>query len=147
MSVDTHKAVVRRLVGQVFNAGQLAVLDQILGPGYQDHNSAEVYDPAAQPVDAEGLRTVIAMLRATFPDLHMAIDHLVAEDDKVVTFWTSTGTHEGKILGVLPTGEAVTFSGVAIDRFSDGKIVESWGMWDILGVALQIGAIPKTIFD
>ena len=139
---NENKAVITRLVTQIFNAKDLSVLDDLLAPGYQDHNSAEVYDPAATPVDADGFRAALRMFFDAFPNFQMTVDHLVAEGDKVVCFWTSTGVHRGEFLGISATGKRVTFSGVAVDRLIGGRIIESWGILDIWGVALQIGAIP-----
>ena len=80
--------------------------------------------------------------RAAFPDLSMTIEHQVAEGDYVVTRWTARGTHQGELMGIPPTGNSVTTSGISIERVADGRIVEDHTEWDALGLMQAVGAIP-----
>ena len=66
----------------------------------------------------------------------------MAEGDKVVTRYTVSSIHQGEFFGVAATGEQITMSGISIDRFEDGKMVEEWPEYDLLGVMRQIGAVP-----
>jgi predicted ester cyclase len=66
----------------------------------------------------------------------------MAEGEKVVTRYTVSGTHQGEFFGVAGTGERITMSAISIDRFEDGKMVEEWPEYDLLGVMRQIGAVP-----
>ena len=61
----------------------------------------------------------------------------------MVTRWTGSGTHQGELIGVAPTGNQVTITGISINRISGGKIEESWTNYDALGMMQQIGAIPE----
>ena len=81
-------------------------------------------------------------LLAAFPDGRWTIEGQVAEGDKVATRWSFTGTHQGELMGVAPTGKRVTASGMVIDRIVEGKIVEEWEEWDALGMMQQMGATP-----
>jgi steroid delta-isomerase-like uncharacterized protein len=74
-----------------------------------------------------------------FPDLHVTIDDMVAEGDKVAFRSTWTGTHKGEFMGVPPTNKKVTVSGIVIDRFAGGKIVEDHGQFDDLDLMRQLG--------
>jgi predicted ester cyclase len=60
------------------------------------------------------------------------VDDLVidAAAGKVAVRWTATGTHQGKFLGVEPTGRRVVFRGIEIVHIEDGLIIERWGEWD-----------------
>ena len=80
--------------------------------------------------------------RTVFLDLHFTIEDMVAEDDKIVVRWTASGTHKGELMGIPPTNERVTVTGMSMDRVAHGKLVESWINWDNLGLLQQIGAIP-----
>lgn len=91
---------------------------------------------------AEALKVVFGTLYQAFPDLHVAIDDLIAEDDKVVSRNTVTGTHHGELLGRPPTGKSISYNEVFIFRLADGRITETWGVVDTLTVMRQIGAIP-----
>lgn len=78
-------------------------------------------------------------------DARITVDDLVAEGDEVTVRWTFDGTHEGPLPGfeVEPTGEEVTFSGIDVLRFEDGKIAETWSQFDSLGFLQQIGVVPS----
>ena len=79
-------------------------------------------------------------LRAAFPDLHVAVEHMVATDDELAFAYTVTGTQRGPLMGHPATGKTVSFRGMQISRFdSDGKLVERWGSSDELGMLRQLG--------
>ena len=126
MSAETNKAIVRRLWEEVWNQGNLSVCDEIFDADYAAHE--------------KGFAPV---LRAAFPDLHFTVEDMIAEDDKVVTRHTMTGTHQGEFMGVAATGKPVRVTGIWIHRLADGRIVEGreWGEWDALGMMKQLGAI------
>jgi steroid delta-isomerase-like uncharacterized protein len=82
----------------------------------------------------------VRTVRKAFPDFQNSIEQLVAEDDKVVARMTYTGTHQGELFGIAPTGRPVKYSGVAIFRVSDGKIVEGWVLGDLASLMQQLQA-------
>ncbi|MGZ4173443.1 MAG: ester cyclase [Solirubrobacteraceae bacterium] len=77
------------------------------------------------------------------PDARIEIDDIIAEGDRVVIHWHSTGTHQGELMGIPASGRSVHTTGIGIDRIVDGKIAESWTNWDTLGLLAQIGALPS----
>jgi len=96
------------------------------------------------PIDATGaelLKQVWAMLFRVYPDLHLSVDDVIAEGDKIVARNTVTGTHQGEFMGVAPTGKSVTYNEVFIFRFADGRVVETWGVVDVYAQMKQIGVI------
>jgi predicted ester cyclase len=123
VATKSNKAVVRRLIGEVLNAGQMNVID-------------ELYAPALAP----RAKRWIAPFRASFPDMQMTVIDLIAEGDTVVGHFTCSGTHTGEWRGHAPTGrrfEAV--DEVYIFRFQEGRIVHAWGIEDTLGRLEQLG--------
>ncbi|MEU8319589.1 ester cyclase [Nonomuraea sp. NPDC048881] len=92
---------------------------------------------------AEALKQVGAMLLHAFPDLHIEVEDVIAEGDKVVLRNTVTGTHRGEYMGVPPTGRSITYREIMIVRFADGRIVETWGIVDVLAQLKQLGLIPS----
>ena len=97
------------------------------------------------PIDATGaqaLKQVWAVLLRAFPDLHVAVEDVVAEGDKVVYRNTVTGTHQGEYRGISPTGKSITYNEIFIVRFAGGRIAEIWGVVDVFSQMRQLGAIP-----
>lgn len=136
----TNKAIAMRYAEECWNQGKVDVLDEIFSPDIIFHN------PAAQYLYVQGLddqKKAINDYRTAFPDFHVTTDALVAEGDKVVGRWTATGTHEGELMGIPPSGKKITWSGSTIYRFADGKIVEDWWAYDALGLIQQITALPE----
>jgi steroid delta-isomerase-like uncharacterized protein len=91
---------------------------------------------------AEALKEVFARLHRVFPDLHITIEDLVEEGDKLVSRNTVTGTHQGEYMGIPPTGKSVTYNEIFIARFAGGRIAETWGVVDLLSQMKQLGVIP-----
>jgi len=77
------------------------------------------------------------MMRSTFPDAYVTLEDVIAEDDKVVSRGTFTGTHR-EFLGIPPTGKQVTFSVIHIEQLGDGKIVDHWVLGDSLAMLQQL---------
>jgi steroid delta-isomerase-like uncharacterized protein len=131
----------RRLLEQSFNTGSFELIDQLVAPEALNH------DPAlpAQMRDLrgpDGLKRIVTMYRTAFPDVRMTVDDVIASGDKVVLRWHSEGTHRGELAGLAPTGVHGSATGISIDRWQDGKIIEAWAEWDNMGLARQLGAAP-----
>jgi steroid delta-isomerase-like uncharacterized protein len=112
-------------------------IDEVVEPDVLFH--------APAPIDATGaqaLKQVWAVLLRAFPDLHVAVEDVIAEGDKVVYRNTVTGTHQGEYRGLPPTGKSVTYNEIFIVRFAGGRIAEIWGVVDVLSQMRQLGAIP-----
>ncbi len=133
---EENKALLRRWVEEGFNKGNLALLDEL----YAD---CVYHSPATGELKGEALKRFVASVRAAFPDGQMTIEDQVAEGDQVVTRWSFVGTHQGEMMGIVPTGKRVTMSGMVIDRIVEGKIVEEREEWDALGMMQQLGAMPS----
>ena len=136
MSTEENKANVRRVFEEGWNQGNTAVFDELFAADYLGHSpSGPIHGP-------EGFKQYYATYRTAFPDTHLAIEDMIAEGDKVVTRWTGTGTHQGTLMGIPPSGKRVTITGISIVRIANGKSVEDWANFDTLGMLQQIGAIP-----
>jgi len=112
-------------------------IDEIVAP------DAAIRTPL--PIDATGaelLKQVWVMLLRVYPDIHLTVDDVIAEGDKVVARNTVTGTHQGEFMGVAPTGKTVTYDEIFIFRFANGRVVETWGVVDVYAQMKQIGVIP-----
>lgn len=134
---EQNKDLERRLIEEAWNQGNLAAVDELVAPDFVDHTA-----PPDLPPGAEGHKAFIKMYREAFPDAHVTIHDILAEGDKVVYRWTGSGTHQGTLFGIPATGKHMSVNGITIDRFADGKLVESWNMLDQLGMMQQLGVIP-----
>lgn len=131
----------RRLFEDGFNEGKLDLVDQYVDPNAVNHDPAETASMRALR-GPEVFKRTVQMYRGAFPDVHVTVDDVIAADDKVVLRWHSEGTHRGELEGMAPTYSRGTVTGISIDRWEDGKVVESWTEWDNLGLARQLGAAP-----
>ena len=137
---EQNKALARRGIEEVWNQGKLTVIDELTAP------NATYYDPNVPDgkfTGTEGLKQFVQIYRGAFPDVRITINDQIAEGDKVVTRWTATGTHKGQLMGIAPTNKHATVTGVDIDRYQDGKVVEAWASYDMLGLLQQLGIVPS----
>lgn len=137
---EINKAVIRRYDAEVWGRGKLDVLDEIMSSEVIGH---EVTTEHLLPQGLEGHKQAITIYRTAFPDIHTRIEELIAEGDRVAERWRATGTHKGELMGIPPTQKEVTWEGMTIYRFADGKIVEMWWAWDALGLLRQLGVVPQ----
>jgi steroid delta-isomerase-like uncharacterized protein len=89
---------------------------------------------------AEVLKQVWAVLLRAFPDLHLTVEDLIGEEDKVVARIVVTGTHLGEYMGMEPTGKSIAYDEIFIFRFANGRVVETWGVVDVFSQMKQLGA-------
>jgi len=107
--------------------------------------AADVYyhEPSAgEVIGLEPLKQFVVTWRKAFPDSLLAIDEQVAEDDRIATRWTFTGTHRGEFRGLAPTGRFIKFTAMYFYRFAGGKVVEIHAMVNLLKLLQQLGAVP-----
>jgi len=123
MSIETNKALVRRLYEQGWDKGNLSVIDELFAPEHILHwNELLPSEQHRTPAEVKG---IVQEYRAAFPDLEVIVQDLVAEADKVVVQVTFIGTHQGVYAGFAPTQRSGRFTDMQILRIADGKIVES----------------------
>ena len=137
MSTEENKVRVRRFYEKVFNQKNLAAIDDFVAPNVIDHSL-----PPGAPGGIEGVRLTIGMFVTAFPDLHLTVEDLIAEGDRVVARWPLRGTHQGASLGMPPTGKQFTMPGVSLLRLESGTAVEAWIVQDQLSMLQQLGLVP-----
>jgi steroid delta-isomerase-like uncharacterized protein len=140
MSSEENKALLRAVIEQVFTGKDLTRIDSIFDADVVNHSL-----PPGLPSGREGVRVAIAGFLAAFPDVRVIAEELLTEGDKAVARWSAQGTHLGAFNGIPPTGRTVRVSGIVICRLRDGRIVEEWEQFDLLGLLQQLGAIPAPV--
>jgi len=142
MSAQENKEKARRMLEEAFGQGKLDVVDEVLDPDFV------CYDPNSESGAVRGVDTIkqeIEWFRNAIPDLTYTVEDQVAEGDKVVSRYTAAGTHQGEFFGVAPSGNRIEMSGIQIDRFDgNGRMVEEWPEYDLLGAMKQMGAVPES---
>jgi steroid delta-isomerase-like uncharacterized protein len=132
---ERNKAFMRRGIEEVWNEGDFDVVNELLASDFVSHlPHDELHGP-------EGVKQYFGMLRRAFPDIHFTIEDQIAEGDLVVTRWTARATHQGEFQGISPTGKSATVTGITINRFANGKVVEGWANLDELGLLQQLGVV------
>jgi steroid delta-isomerase-like uncharacterized protein len=133
MSIEKNKEVVRRLIEDVINGGDLEAFDELIAADYVD--LADVGDP----VGRDEYRELVRETRAAMPDLHMVIEATVAEGDTVAVRFRATATHAGPFLGVEASGRRLEWIGMGWLRVRDGQVVERCNITDIHSILQQLG--------
>src|SRR5579859_763529 len=140
MSSEDNKAIIRRIIEEGFNQGNLATFDELYASNFVHHDPS---NPTTQ--NRDDYKQWAAEYRNAFPDYRLTIDDLFAEGNEVVTRWSFRGTHTGTIVNPMhipATGKPVTISGITIARLAGNQVVEDWHLADIMGFMQQLGVVP-----
>lgn len=134
---ERNKATLERFMEAMStNAGIMSnTIDEFYAP------DAVIHTPVLDITGPQAQKEVFARLLRAYPDLHIAIQDVIAEGDKVVVRDVVSGTHRGEYMGIPPTGKAVTYNEIFIMRFENGRIAEGWGVVDVFSQMRQLGAI------
>src|SRR5215207_5360117 len=115
--------VVERYVEEVLNGHDLGALDELVAD--------------------ETLRQRVRLFLQAFPDLEVEPKLVVSEGNLVAVNLIGRGTHQGTFQGVPPTGRRWAATCSAFYRVADGRIVDSWLNWDLLGILEQVGGVRR----
>jgi predicted ester cyclase len=136
--LETNKALVRGMQNEVWNRGNLEMLDQLFSDDFVRHFPI---GPEIRGLDT--FREHVINHRAAFPDWSERVQLIVAEGDLVAVYFTSSGTNDGSFQGNSPTGRRIDITEMTIFRIADNKIVEQWLIPDLLSLNQQLGLIPE----
>ena len=133
-----NKTIIRRLYEEVWNQRKLRVVDELLSASHA------LNDPivSGAQVGPELYKRRVVELTTALPDLCFTLEDTIAEGEKVVTCWTISGTHQNEYMGIPATGKKISLEGITIHHLKNGKILDSYARWDVLGLMRQLGAIP-----
>jgi predicted ester cyclase len=134
-TLSGNKSIVLRSEAELWSNGNLAGADELYSPDFVCHTVA-----GPEWRGLEGIKGEVRRHRTSFPNWNERVEDIIAEGDKVVIRFTSTGTQRGEFEGIAPTGRKVQIQEVAIYRLVGGKIVEQWGLPDIHGLLEQLSA-------
>ena len=132
---EANKALVRRWFEEVWNQGRVESIDELYAADGRVHGLGDL------PPGPPGFKPFHAAYRNAFPDMHLVLEDVIAEGDKVAYRWTATATHRGDGLGFAATDRPAQFSGMGFVRIRNGKLVEGWNNFDQFGLMQQLGVV------
>jgi len=137
MTNSQNQTLVRRFFDEMCNQRKLNIANELFSA---DH----VYSDPQAPTGPgpEGVKQVISMYQSAIPDAHWHVIETFSADNVIITRWKGTGTHKNELMGIPPTGKYVEVLGIWIHRIANNKIVESYNVWDTLGMLQQLGVVP-----
>lgn len=135
----SNKVLIFRWFEEVWNKKNEPIIDELLDPqaliyGLTDDPTRAIRGPAE-------FRPFWKMFITAFPDLQIAVESTIAEDDKVVARCAVRGTHTGDGLGFPATGKKVGMNGIVIATIRNGKLIEGWNSFDFMTLYSQLGII------
>jgi predicted ester cyclase len=133
---EANKATMRRFIEEVWNQGHMEVADEIFD------QRANRPSAAALPPGPMGVKIIAQMFRSAYPDYHMDIEFMVAEEDRVVPRFRQRGTHQGELMGIPPTGKSVDFKETGILRSRTGKGLRAGTRLTCSACSFQLGVAP-----
>lgn len=129
-----NKELARHFMEEAWGKGNQDVVDELLADNFVLHNPPQDVDPTK-----DGYKQWIGMIGAVYSVVESRIEDMIAEGDKVATRWTYISTQTSEYMGIPPSDNQITVTGISIDRFENGKIVEEWIEMDELGMLMQMG--------
>ncbi len=139
MSSDENKSIVVRIFDEIANKKKVDLIDKLFATNYVYHESSgkDICGPG-------GFKNMISITHSAFPGYHIKAEDMVAEGEKVACRFTANGNHQGELMGIPPTGNTFTITGIVIYRIVGGKVIEQWENFDTLGMLQQIGVLPSS---
>ena len=138
MSIDQNKQIMRRMIEEIWNQGNLATADELFAPTHTSPSAPQL------PPGSEGVKMLVKMFREAMPDYHMTIDLIVSDESQVTARFTQSGTHSGgDLMGMKASGRKATWTEIGVLRIEDGKIVESWYEVDMLSMLQQLNGTKQ----
>jgi steroid delta-isomerase-like uncharacterized protein len=132
------KAIVRRLYEEVWNKRKLEVISELISPSH----ALQAPNVSGSSIGPEAYKRQVLVFLEAYPDLHWTIEDTIAEKDKIVACWTFSGTHKGDYMGIAATNRKVSVDGITVHHIVGGKIMDSYGYFDVLGMIKQLGVAP-----
>jgi predicted ester cyclase len=136
---EANKASMREIL-RIFKSGDLSGIESLIAPNIVDHQASI---PGIDAQGVEGFKRLITIMRTAFPNLHVHVEDLIAEGDKVVARAEMHGRNSGPFMDMPATNKDVEIEAIDIVRFENGIAVEHWGLTDDLKMMQQLGLIPS----
>ena len=137
MATNLNQELVKRFFDEVCNQQHLQTANELFSAGHVYHDPQITAAPGP-----DGMKHVVQTYQNAFPDAHWHVVETIIAGDDIITRWKGTGTHKNELSGISPTDKKASVDGIWIHRIKNGKIAESWNVWDTLGLLQQLGVVP-----
>ena len=135
--LEANRALARRVSQEIWSKGEVALIDDLVAPDYARHATD------GELAGREALRQAVLGLRAAIPDWTETLEAVLAEGDLVAYRWTARGTYRGPLPGLPPpAGQSILLTGQAVHRIAGGRVAETWSVFDLTSLLIQLGAMP-----
>lgn len=134
MTAGDNEKLLERYVTEVWDNGNPEAVESFASEDFRRHGR-----PGSEPLDLGDQIERLQAFRSAFPDIGIRVDHVMTSDDHIAFRSTMTGTHQGELMGIAPTGLKVTVQLVDMIRVEAGKFAEQWGGPDMLDLVRQLG--------
>jgi len=138
MTTTDLKILTRRFYDDVLVGGNLDLIDELFHDEFVEHEEFPGLPPGK-----EAPRFFVTMLREAFPDVSVTVEDIIVEDNKVVSRFRLSGTHQGEFMGIPPTGKKINVQAIDILAYRDGKLIEHWAVTDQMAMMQQLGVIEE----
>jgi len=132
---EKHETTIRRLFDDVWNKGNLKVIDEICTPDVANN------DPINPVRGLDAMKGVVRKYRTAFPDCRFDVDEIASTGDTCFARWRYSGTHQGALEGIAPTGRRVSGTGLVLCHFMGDRMSQMYVNWDALGMMQQLGVV------
>jgi steroid delta-isomerase-like uncharacterized protein len=132
---ERNKEVARSFFEEVLGQGHLEKYAESHAKDFVAHGENHEYTMEEDLAAAKEERKAL-------PDMTVKVNQILAEQDLVAVYWTSSGTNTQAGMGFPATGKKIRVDGMTLFRFKEGKICEEWSVWDMLSVMRQAGLLP-----
>jgi steroid delta-isomerase-like uncharacterized protein len=135
--VIPNRTIVKRFYEEVWNERKMKAVDAWLSPSHA------LVDPNAKDstTGPEAYKAVVSRFLRAFSNLKFEVQDMVSEKDKVVASWVISGVHTGEYNGLEPTNRKISVEGISIHQIADGKIMDTYSVWDTLGLLKKVGGV------
>jgi predicted ester cyclase len=132
---ERYAEITRRVAEEAWGGGNYEVIDESIADGFVSHNTAVPEDVRGR----EAYKELIGQFRSAMPDLEVQVEETLVDGDAVAIRFATSGTHQGELMGIEPTGRKVEGSGLVIVHYEGDEAVEVWEYGDQLGMLQQLG--------
>ncbi len=132
-----NRLIFERAMAEVFGQGNLDAVEQFFSSDFKEHEEGPGKDRGR-----DGLKEIVHTVRGAFPDLRVKVEAVSEDGDQTWARVTFSGTNTGELMGHPPTGRKATWTAIDQCRYANGKLVEHWGVVDLLSMMQQVGIVP-----